>query len=323
VAIAEEENRRKQARDRAVAGGEKEHQDTLARRAIIERRRELVEIITMREERELASKRAMKQQQEAEVEQRRQAEELRKKELARMQKEKENIKLEEAKKLADELLAKGVKLDEKVHTHPMKIKLTVRISLIWIPKVCVVCNSSNWTKKEVNCLRSYARQVNESITSKELSAVRKSPYSTKTTKPNLPMKKKNTKKLNARNSSPQPKDIKRFSNSRNDWRGLCPSIKLTVKSSRRNDPRNSRQGRMRLDRPSRQRKRDEGHSSRNNRRNLDGLRRRGSVGRKRRKNVFDKKKRNVLRRKKQQDEKQKKKLKNAKRNDGMNFILYS
>jgi translation initiation factor 3 subunit A len=114
AAIAEEANKRKQARDRAVAGGEKEHQDTLARRAIIERRRELVEIIAMREEREQASKRAMKQQQEAEVEQRRQAEELRKKELARLQREKENIKLEEAKKLADELLAKGVKLDEKV-----------------------------------------------------------------------------------------------------------------------------------------------------------------------------------------------------------------
>jgi translation initiation factor 3 subunit A len=114
AAIEEEEKRRKVARDRAVAGGEKEHQDTLARRAIIERRRELVEIIALREEREQASKRAQKQQQEAEIEQRRQAEELRKKEQARMLREKENIKLEEAKKLADELLAKGVKLDEKV-----------------------------------------------------------------------------------------------------------------------------------------------------------------------------------------------------------------
>jgi translation initiation factor 3 subunit A len=108
------ENQRKAARDRAIAGAEKEHQDTLARRAIIERRRELVEILAMREEREQASKRAQKQQQEAEIEQRRQAEELRKKELARIQKEKENIKLEEAKKLAEELVAKGVKLDEKV-----------------------------------------------------------------------------------------------------------------------------------------------------------------------------------------------------------------
>jgi translation initiation factor 3 subunit A len=114
---AEEDSKRKAAMDRAVAGVEKEHQETLARRAIIERRRELVEIIAIREEREQASKRAQKQQQEAEVEQRRQAEEFRKKELARLQREKENIKLEEAKKLADELLAKGVKLDEKVRVN--------------------------------------------------------------------------------------------------------------------------------------------------------------------------------------------------------------
>jgi translation initiation factor 3 subunit A len=112
--VEEENTRRKAARSRAVAGVEKEHQETLARRAIIERRRELVEIIAMREEREQASKRAQKQQQEAEIEQRRQAEELRKKELARLQKEKESIKLEETRKLAEELLAKGVKLERKV-----------------------------------------------------------------------------------------------------------------------------------------------------------------------------------------------------------------
>ncbi len=146
AAIAEEENKRKQARERAVAGGEKEHQETLARRAIIERRRELVEIIALREEREQASKRAMKQQQEAEAEQRRQAEELRKKELDRLQREKESIKQEEAKKLAEELLAKGVKLDEKVSIF-MPPELISRISLIWIRIVCVVCKSSNWIKR--------------------------------------------------------------------------------------------------------------------------------------------------------------------------------
>jgi len=118
--FVEEENSRKEiARSRAMAGVEKEHQETLARRAIIERRRELVEIIAMREEREQASKRAQKQQQEAEIEQRRQAEELRKKEMARLQREKESIKLEETRKLAEELLAKGVKLEQKVKfCHP-------------------------------------------------------------------------------------------------------------------------------------------------------------------------------------------------------------
>lgn len=112
--VEEEASRRKVARDRAVAGCDTEHQDTLARRAIIERRRELVEIIALREEKEQASKRAQKQQLEADLELRRQADELKKKELARIKKEKESIKLEEAKKLYEELLAKGVKLEEKV-----------------------------------------------------------------------------------------------------------------------------------------------------------------------------------------------------------------
>jgi translation initiation factor 3 subunit A len=123
--VAAEDAKRNAAKDRAIAGAEREHQDTLARRAIIERRRELVEIIALREEREQASKRAQKQQQEAEVEQRRQAEEIRKKEQARIQREKENIKFEEAKKLADELLSKGVKLEGKVLDFLLPIWLTL------------------------------------------------------------------------------------------------------------------------------------------------------------------------------------------------------
>jgi translation initiation factor 3 subunit A len=170
--IEEEEKKRKIARDRAVAGGEKEHQDTLARRAIIERRRELVEIIALREEREQASKRAQKQQQEAEIEQRRQAEELRKKEQARMLKEKENIKLEEAKKLADELLAKGVKLDEKVIIFSRNTDV-YRIWLTWIRKVFVVCNLSNSTRNAESCMRKCVLLGNVLIISNELFAGRK------------------------------------------------------------------------------------------------------------------------------------------------------
>lgn len=114
VSIEEENNKEKAARERAIAGIAQEHQETLSRRAIIERRRDLLEIIAIREEREQASRRAQRQQQEAEDEQRRQADELRKKEQARRLREQENIKLEEAKKLADELVAKGLKIDEKV-----------------------------------------------------------------------------------------------------------------------------------------------------------------------------------------------------------------
>jgi translation initiation factor 3 subunit A len=102
------------AQDRAIAGAEKEHQDTLARRAIIERRRELVEIIALREERERASKRAQKKQQEAEIELQRQAEEIKRIEEARRLQQQEQVRLEEAQKLADELRQIGVKLEAKV-----------------------------------------------------------------------------------------------------------------------------------------------------------------------------------------------------------------
>jgi translation initiation factor 3 subunit A len=129
ASIENEKNQILVARQRALTGAEKEHQESLARRAIIERRRELVEIIALREERELASRRAQRQQQEAEIEQRRQAEELRKKELARMQREKENIKMEEARKFAEELVARGVKIDTKVEVPFAWRQLIFRILL--------------------------------------------------------------------------------------------------------------------------------------------------------------------------------------------------
>ena len=128
--LEEDEKLRNNAYMRAVAEIQKEHQETLSRRAIIERRRELAEVIALREEREQASRKAQRQQQEAEIEQRRQAEEFRKKELARIQREKENIKLEEARKLAVELAAKGVKLSEKVIW--VISRLICRTLSIWI-----------------------------------------------------------------------------------------------------------------------------------------------------------------------------------------------
>jgi translation initiation factor 3 subunit A len=112
--VHDEQVRGDDARARAVAGIEEEHQQTLSRRAIIERRRELVEIITKRAEKEQSSKRQQKQLQDAEVEQRRQVEELKKKEIARIQSEKENINLEERKKLAEELITKGLKREMEV-----------------------------------------------------------------------------------------------------------------------------------------------------------------------------------------------------------------
>ncbi|BFZ64435.1 eukaryotic translation initiation factor 3 subunit A [Saitoella coloradoensis] len=95
------------ALERAAAGADKEHQDTLARRAIIERRKELVETLQMRKEKEEASKRALKAQQEAEAEQKRLAEEAKKRELDRIRREQDKIREDEARKLAEDLKAKG------------------------------------------------------------------------------------------------------------------------------------------------------------------------------------------------------------------------
>ena len=112
--VQDEQVRRDDARARALSGIEKEHQETLSRRAIIERRRELMETLAKRAEKEQSSKRQQKQLMDAEAEHRRQVEELRKKEFARIQSEKENINLEERKKLAEELITKGLKREMEV-----------------------------------------------------------------------------------------------------------------------------------------------------------------------------------------------------------------
>ncbi|KAG4302801.1 hypothetical protein PCK1_000961 [Pneumocystis canis] len=82
-------------------------QFSLARRVIIEHRKELVENMLIYKEKEAATKRAQKLQQEQEAEQRRVAEEAKKREAERIKKETDAIRAEEARKLADELKAKG------------------------------------------------------------------------------------------------------------------------------------------------------------------------------------------------------------------------
>lgn len=103
----ERENQKNAANERAINGIEKEQKETLARRAIIEHRKEIAENMMICKEKEAATKRAQKLQQEQEAEQRRVAEEAKKREAERIKKEADAIRVEEARKLADELKAKG------------------------------------------------------------------------------------------------------------------------------------------------------------------------------------------------------------------------
>ncbi|EMR08937.1 hypothetical protein PNEG_02718 [Pneumocystis murina B123] len=105
--LQERENQKNAANERAVNGIEKEQNETLARRALIEHRKEIVENMMICKEKEAATKRAQKLQQEQEAEQRRIAEEAKKREAERIKKEADAIRAEEARKLAGELKAKG------------------------------------------------------------------------------------------------------------------------------------------------------------------------------------------------------------------------
>ncbi|KAI0704450.1 hypothetical protein C8T65DRAFT_654078 [Cerioporus squamosus] len=90
-----------------VAAAQAERKALQIRRALVARRRELLSELSVRKEKEEASRRAeiMRRQQEEEA--RKAAQELRNKELERARREIENIRVEEAKKLAQSLKEKG------------------------------------------------------------------------------------------------------------------------------------------------------------------------------------------------------------------------
>ncbi|TFK83250.1 hypothetical protein K466DRAFT_555389 [Polyporus arcularius HHB13444] len=90
-----------------VAAAQAERKALQIRRALVARRRELLSELSVRKEKEEASRRAeiMRRQQEEEA--RKAAQDLRNKELERARREIENIRVEEAKKLAQSLKEKG------------------------------------------------------------------------------------------------------------------------------------------------------------------------------------------------------------------------
>ncbi|CAG8443455.1 11457_t:CDS:2 [Ambispora leptoticha] len=109
ITEAKKESRR-QALERAFVGIEEEHNKALARKAIIERRKELAETLLMRKEKEEQRERALRQKQRAEEEAQRLLEEAKKRELERRKREHEAIQKEEARKLAESLKSKNLKV---------------------------------------------------------------------------------------------------------------------------------------------------------------------------------------------------------------------
>ncbi|KAI0776959.1 hypothetical protein BD413DRAFT_469084 [Trametes elegans] len=104
-----------QAKFAALAAAAQAEREALRiRRALVARRRELLSELSVRKEKEEASRRAELLRRQQEEEARRAAQELRNKELERARREIENIRVEEAKKLAQSLKEKGtLKVDIK------------------------------------------------------------------------------------------------------------------------------------------------------------------------------------------------------------------
>ncbi|KAK7514730.1 hypothetical protein IWZ03DRAFT_223769 [Phyllosticta citriasiana] len=101
------------AQARAAEGAEKEHREALARREVIERKKQTAASVLAQKEKDEATRRRIAQQQAAAAEAQRLAEEKKAREAARLKAEQERIKREEIEKQLNELKSgvKGVDLD--------------------------------------------------------------------------------------------------------------------------------------------------------------------------------------------------------------------
>lgn len=115
---------------RALAGAEEEHKNTLARKSIIEQRKEEIETELARAEREAAQERALIAQQKAAAEQKRREEEQKRREAERLRKIQEEIQRDQAKKIADEIAAKtGMQLrPEEIENADVETLLNLKVS---------------------------------------------------------------------------------------------------------------------------------------------------------------------------------------------------
>ena len=97
---------------RAQAGAEQEHQETLARRAIIEKKKELASDALQKKQKEEETRKRIIAQQRQEAEQLRLTEEHKEREHKRMKEEQDRIRRENNKKELEDLLKKGINIGD-------------------------------------------------------------------------------------------------------------------------------------------------------------------------------------------------------------------
>ncbi|KAI9040066.1 putative eukaryotic translation initiation factor 3 subunit EifCa [Aspergillus affinis] len=102
------------AQARALAGAAKEHEETLARRVVIDKKKEAATDALQRKQREEETRKRIRTQQLQEAERQRLADELRERETKRIKDEQERIRQQELKKQLEELKSgvKGIDLSE-------------------------------------------------------------------------------------------------------------------------------------------------------------------------------------------------------------------
>ena len=99
---------------RAQEGAEQEHQDTLSRREVIDRQKQAASSAQAQKEKDEATKKRLKAQEQAAAEAKRLANEQRERDLRRVEAERKRVQEEEAKKMLDELKRgiKGIEIDD-------------------------------------------------------------------------------------------------------------------------------------------------------------------------------------------------------------------
>lgn len=105
---------RQSALERAKLGAQKEHEETLQRRVVIEKRKEAATEAFQKKQREEENKKRLRTQQLQEAEKQRLADELRERERKRLKDEQDRIRKEELKKQVEELKTgvKGIDINE-------------------------------------------------------------------------------------------------------------------------------------------------------------------------------------------------------------------
>ena len=111
---AERYQQKQAALERAQAGAEKEHTDILARREIIEKKKQAASTALAQKEKDLAQQKRLKAQEAAAAEAQRLADEQRERDRRRLEAEKAKVQQEEAQRALEELKrgTKGINLDE-------------------------------------------------------------------------------------------------------------------------------------------------------------------------------------------------------------------